>query len=90
MEAHEMQDHKLYASQVVVEEEKRMVSNAYPGARTDGTRNTQTRVRVSRVTPSFRIVLTFSQRLFNFTQIFFFALTVSCVITKGVRFAETQ
>jgi hypothetical protein len=52
-----MQDHKLYASQVVVEEEKRMVSNAYPGARTDGTRNTQTRVRVRRVTTSFRIVL---------------------------------
>lgn len=33
-------------SQVVVEDEK-MVPNAYPGQRTQGTQNTQTRVRVS-------------------------------------------
>ena len=35
-------------SQVVVEDEKKMVPNAYPGQRTQGTQNTQTRVRVSR------------------------------------------
>ena len=49
MESHEMDDVKDYAttSQVVVEGEKLMPSHAYPGQRTEGTRNTNTRVRVS-------------------------------------------
>ena len=59
MEAHEMQSKE---SQISVEEKSPTngaIANAYPGHRTDGTKDTQTRVR----------------RLFNFTQIFFFALT---------------
>ncbi len=46
-EEYELNDSKGYhASQIVVEEERSMVANAYPGQRTEGTRNTQTRVRV--------------------------------------------
>ena len=49
MESHELQDKDFSTtSQVVVEDEKKMVSNAYPGQRTEGTANTGTRVRVSR------------------------------------------
>ena len=43
MEAHEM--HATKASEIVVEE-KFGPANAYPGVRTDGTRQSQTRVRV--------------------------------------------
>lgn len=44
MDAYEMD--KTKPPQVVVEEEHKVVANAYPGQRTEGTRNTQTRVRV--------------------------------------------
>ncbi|KAK3716360.1 hypothetical protein LTR37_006510 [Vermiconidia calcicola] len=59
MEAYEMYEGKTHGTQIVVEEDTKVVANAYPGQRTEGTKNTQTRVR----------------RLFSFTQIFFFALT---------------
>jgi hypothetical protein len=46
MEAYEMDEKPKGPSQVVVEEEHRVVANAYPGQRTEGTRNTNTRVKV--------------------------------------------
>ena len=44
-EEHEMQEGK-YRPQIVVEEEEKMVVNAYPDQRTEQTKNEQTRVRV--------------------------------------------
>jgi hypothetical protein len=41
-EVHEMK----HRHQIVVEEEEKMVANAYPGQRTDQTKDEQTRVRV--------------------------------------------
>lgn len=43
---HEMNDLK-HRHQIVVEEEDKMVANAYPGQRTEQTKDTNTRVRVS-------------------------------------------
>ena len=43
MEAYD--EGKIRSAQVVVEEEEKVVANAYPGERTDGTMNTKTRVK---------------------------------------------
>ena len=44
MDVEEVQE--LKGQQIVVEEEEKLKVHAYPGIRTDGTRNVTTRVRV--------------------------------------------
>lgn len=77
-ELEETKGHPQYS----VQEEGRYVADAYPGQRTDQTRDERTRVRVCHLLKrdmnihSARIGLTWRrQRVFSFAQIFFFALT---------------
>lgn len=74
---YELEDTKGRPQYSVQEEYGKYVADAYPGQRTDQTRDERTRVRVGE--PSLarqrgladRLV----QRVFSFAQIFFFALT---------------
>ncbi|KAF2718476.1 amino acid permease [Polychaeton citri CBS 116435] len=59
MDPYEMAETKYPNQGVFEEDEKGVIANAYPGQRTEGTRDERTRVK----------------RVFSFAQIFFFALT---------------
>jgi len=80
MDQYDQYEMNKFRPQLVVEEEDKVVANAYPGQRTEGTKDERTRVRV-RIVSSLSVSLVtgadvcYVQRVFSFAQIFFFALT---------------